>query len=67
MFSPLVTISKESKQVDARGSTFNDVQGDQINIVINNRTSTDVEQLDEDITVPVNTSSSRLDLFWNVS
>jgi hypothetical protein len=56
MFSPLVVISKESNQVDARGSTFNDVQGNQINIVINNHTSTEVEQLDEDITVPVNTS-----------
>ncbi|KIM71443.1 hypothetical protein PILCRDRAFT_830326 [Piloderma croceum F 1598] len=48
------SLLKECEQVDARGSTFNDVQGNQINIIVNNPTSTDVEQLDEDIAVPEN-------------
>jgi len=47
---------KECEQVDTRGSTFNDVRGDQINIIIDNHTGTDVAQLDEDISVPENPS-----------
>lgn len=44
------TTAKKFQQVDARGSTVNNVGGDQINIVVNNPTSAHIEEMDEDIT-----------------
>jgi hypothetical protein len=50
--------AKKYQQVDARGSTINNVGGDQINIVVNSPTSPHIEEVDQDITMPVNISSS---------
>jgi hypothetical protein len=52
--------AKKLRQVDARGSTVNNVGGDQINIVVNTPTNTYIEEVDEDITLPVNISSFSL-------
>ena len=44
------TTAKKFQQVDARGSTVNNVGGDQFNIVVNNPTRAHIEEMDEDIT-----------------
>ena len=53
---------KNCRQVDARGGTFNNVDGDQNNIqvIVNNFSSASIEEVDEDFSVPVSVSSSLL-------
>ena len=58
LFSLIIIISKGCQQVNAQGSTFNDVAGNQTNIqIVNNPPRASVEESDEDISIPVRASS----------
>ena len=61
-FSLIFVILKNCQQVDARGGTFNNVNGDQNNIqvIVNNFPSASIEEVDEEFSVPVSVSSSLL-------